>query len=68
MELYKALTDDSVKAMAYQDDVPATFTDWGTEFKAQTEAIMLGQTSVDDAADYLETVGQEAAAEAAGSQ
>lgn len=65
MELYNALTDEAVTPMAYQDDVPSAFTDWGTEFKAQTEAIMLGQTTAEEAADYLETVGQEAAAEAA---
>lgn len=64
MELYETLTADEVTPMAYQDDVPATFTDWNTEFKAQGEAIMLGQTTVEEAADYLQQVGEEAAADA----
>ncbi len=60
MELYNAITADGVKPCAYQDDVPSAFTSWGTEFKSQAEAVMLGQTTPEKAAEYLTELGQEA--------
>jgi len=61
MELYKAITAEGVKPAPYWDDVPSAFTSWGTEFKAQAEAIMLGQTTAEAAAEYLTELGQDAA-------
>lgn len=63
-KFYDAITADGVKFNPYWDDVPTAFTDWGTEFKAQEEALVLGQTTIDDAASYLEELGKEAASKA----
>ncbi len=60
-KFYDAITADGVKFNPYWDDVPTAFTDWGTEFKAQEEALVLGQTTIEDAASYLEELGKEAA-------
>ena len=60
-EMYDTITADNVKFTPYWDDVPATFTSWGTEFKAQEEAIMLGETTIADAAAYLKDAGESAA-------
>ena len=61
---YDAITADGVRFNPYWDDVPTAFTDWGTEFKAQEEALILGQTSVEEAASYLDELGKEAASTA----
>lgn len=66
MELYQAITADGVNHAPFWDDVPTAFTDWNTEFKAQGEAVQLGQTTAEEAADYLQQLGEEAAANAAG--
>ena len=63
-EMYDTITADGVKFNPYWSDVPTAFTTWATEYKAQTEAVMLGETSVADAAQYLEEVGIAAAADA----
>lgn len=62
--LYDTITADGVKFNPYWDDIPTAFTDWGTEFKAQEEALILGQTTIDDAASYLDELGKETAASA----
>lgn len=62
--LYDTITADGVRFNPYWDDVPTAFTDWGTEFKAQEEALILGQTNIDDAASYLDELGKEAASKA----
>lgn len=59
-ELYDTITAEGVKINPYWDDIPAAFVTWGTEFKAQAEAIMLGETSIADAAAYLKKAGEEA--------
>ena len=64
MMLYKIITADEVKPTPYWSDVPPAFSTWNTEFKSTGEAVMLGDMSVDEAAEYLYTLGEEAAAEA----
>ena len=64
MELYQTITADGVRPVPYWDDVPTAFTDWNTEFNAQGQAIMLGETSIDKAADYLEEQGRQASEDA----
>lgn len=65
MQLYKSITGEGVNFTPYWDDVPTAFTSWGTEYKAQSQAVMLGQTTSSEAADYLDEIGQEIVAEAA---
>jgi len=62
-EMYDAITAEGVKSNPYWSDVPTLFTSWATEYKAQTEAVMLGETSIAEAAAYLEEVGVDAAAQ-----
>lgn len=59
MEMYKAITAEGVKFNPYWDDVPTAFASWSTEFKAQEDALMLGQTTPEDAAAYLREMGED---------
>ena len=64
MMLYKIITADEVNPTPYWSDVPPAFSTWNTEFKSTGEAVMIGDMSVEDAAEYLYSLGAEAAAEA----
>ncbi|MGN6712500.1 ABC transporter substrate-binding protein [Anaerocolumna jejuensis] len=64
-EMYDKITADGVKFTPYWDDVPTAFTTWATEYKAQAEAIMLGETSIEKAATYLDEFGKDTASSAA---
>ena len=61
MELNKVINNDVVTGLPYWDDVPAAFASWDSEFKACAEAIMLGEMTVDEAAEYLDTIGKQVA-------
>lgn len=60
-ELYNTITADGVNFNPYWDDIPTAFTSWGTEFKAQSDALMLGETTIDDAYAYLKELGDSVA-------
>ena len=62
--LYKIITADEVNPTPYWSDVPPAFSTWNTEFKSTGEAVMIGDMSVEDAAEHLYSLGAEAAAEA----
>lgn len=64
MMLYNIVTDDGVKPTPYWSDVPPAFATWNIEFKSTGEAVMLGDMTPEEAADYLQTLGEEAAADA----
>ncbi len=59
-ELYDTITAEGVKITPYWDDVPTVFTTWATEFKAQTEAVMLGEANIADTAATLTEFGKDA--------
>lgn len=61
MELNKVINNDVVTGLPYWDDVPAAFASWDSEFKACAEAIMLGEMTIDEAAEYLDTIGKQVA-------
>mgnify|MGYP002543106607 FL=1 len=62
MEMYKAINNDQVKGLPYWNDVPSAYSSWVSEFKATSESVMLGEMSIDEAAQYLDTIGQQVAA------
>lgn len=61
MELNKVINNDKVKGLPYWDDVPAAYASWNSEFQACSESIQLGEMSVDEAAEYLDTIGKQVA-------
>lgn len=62
MEMYQKINNENVKGLAYWNDTPAAYSSWVSEFKATGEAIMLGEMTVDEGCAYLETIGQQVAA------
>lgn len=61
MALNKVINNDQVRGLPYWDDVPAAYASWNSEFKACSEAIQLGEMTVDEAAEYLDTIGKQVA-------
>ena len=64
MMLYNIITEDVVRPTPYWSDVPPAFSTWNIEFKSTGEAVMLGDMTVEEGAEYLKTLGEEAAADA----
>ncbi len=64
MMLYNIITEDGVRPTPYWSDVPPAFATWNIEFKSTGEAVMLGDMTVEEGAEYLQTLGEEAAADA----
>lgn len=65
MEFYQVLTAEGVNFTPYWDDVPAAFTNWNIEYRSISQEVMIGDISIEEAAEYLLEIGEEAAAEAA---
>lgn len=65
MEFYNILTADGINFTPYWDDVPPAFANWNIEYRSIGQEVMLGDISIEDAAEHLKTLGEEAAAEAA---